>query len=918
MTRLCVFPLLAIFLSILCYIPTYTHIVSDAPSLSWKIYTVAYAQSSVTTDDNGFLSIDYQAEDTANAVSETEREFANTVEMVTRAISLVMWPLLAIAWLAMDNTLVYWELFFLDTTLFQMWQITRTFANFLLWFLFVFAIWYNLVKWWNADGARWLKKFLPNLVIASILIQASYFIIAALLDLSTVMIYSVWGLPLRFDAGQDNTSGHLEELRYVVPNYATTLDNSQKEDGSSSVQNVVYGCPKTDTIYIACVMSKDKFFKEGPEDWSEPSTWNNRKQSRVESRNAIHTENVDWIYTSDISDDYCVMDNYLVKFKPWDPIDLCRLANGQDQWKEYMGTIECPNINDFFNNSAKMTGPFYGLYSSVMRMWDISLTPNHKWVVEVWLEWMMKIFVWLGMLVPLLVLAIVMIIRVVVIWWLLIFVPFMIIVWVIWFAPWKASEATGDGKYWYKSMLGIIFMPIVVVFALSMSLIMMTLLTRSHHIIDENAPEQFNILWSTVTRTDMVWRSCNIENGLCEWVDAGKECWSTSKHCYYILWAMKMCLNESTINFGNGIMNTFTYILYNILGIFLMWTVVFAALKSIKLTEWFVGQIEWFAKQAITSAPILYIPWLGKQSIWSLKGAANEIRRMPDQRLADQARKNEQLFNDMRARNWDSKQKIDTDLAAATDQNAANSLVRNYLDNWLANKTDYTQYSNLPRAFGTWAWLTSNLPTDMTWVFKNDAIVSNILNQNPEWISTFRTNMVDSDSNTKKLRGQARLYDEMVAGLTNNWSWERVWALDADKSTFVGADKVIHLDKKNAANDKTLHLDDATLRTKDWFQNLIDGLKADSGYDVAWIEKIPTPLRGQLEILNWTEALNPPVGTPNISLIRDGISIKEIWSDWFKDVSEIDKWHFIINAEQVAGKIKKWSFGAPVEWTKTT
>jgi hypothetical protein len=60
--------------------------------------------------------------------------------MALKVIYLIMWPLLAIAGAAMDNSLVYGKLFFLDTMLWKFRNIMRSFANFALGALFMIAV----------------------------------------------------------------------------------------------------------------------------------------------------------------------------------------------------------------------------------------------------------------------------------------------------------------------------------------------------------------------------------------------------------------------------------------------------------------------------------------------------------------------------------------------------------------------------------------------------------------------------------------------------------------------------------------------------------------------------------------------------------------------------------------------------------
>ena len=57
-------------------------------------------------------------------------DMIQNMEWFVKAIYLILRPLLAIAGASLDNSLVYGEIFFLDTMLRRFWQIMRNFVNF--------------------------------------------------------------------------------------------------------------------------------------------------------------------------------------------------------------------------------------------------------------------------------------------------------------------------------------------------------------------------------------------------------------------------------------------------------------------------------------------------------------------------------------------------------------------------------------------------------------------------------------------------------------------------------------------------------------------------------------------------------------------------------------------------------------------
>lgn len=895
-------------------------------SRSYDIYTWdllsthVYAQTPATA---GAVNQEKLAAARGQAVSETEREFANGVEMFTRAIYMVLRPALAIWWLALDNSLVYGEMFFLDTTLFGMWQMTRTAANFALWFLFLFVIWYNLAKGGNADGPRWLKKFIPNLLIASVLIQSSYFLIAAVLDLSTVLIFAVGTAPLRYMEWSDGEDPWLTEVRFVVPNYATSLDNTTKKDASTSTHSVLYNCPGSDgDYYIPCEWLDDSFPTDGAADDTNSREW--YKNKYTQNRNSLQEKenHIDSLW--EISNQYCVHDGYLIEIEGrlGEKADLCDVAHAQYKAKQPMQQEACPNVYAFGDKAGKATGPLYGLYASVMRMWDISLTPNHKGIVEIGLEWMMKVIIGLGMLIPLLVLAVVLIMRAVIIRWLIIAAPFLVLFRVIWFSPGEKLDTKWDGKYSIKSFLGIIFMPVLAMFALCMSIIMMTLLTRSDHIYTWDSTTKFDLLGGKIVRTDMVLETCNIETGECS---AGKgKCGSLSKHCYNILWSMDVCFEDSTVNFGNGIMNTFNYILMNAIGVFLMWTVVFAALRSAKMTEGFVQATQDFAQTAMKAAPIIYIPGMGAQSVGSLGKVKDEVLAAPRRKLADQQDAMRKMMWDRRAEQSQTKEQLGSSIdAAVADTTQANAKLRDLMSNGVTKGTDFEDYNNIPQVL--WKAADQSNVNTMQDVFANPKVTSNIQNEsNNKWLWQFRRQMVQNTNATANTNKQRKLYQQMVSGLNTANSWWTLTNQDTSSvANFVKRDRnnntttLLHLDRANMNNDKTILLkDDNPTEILAAIWDAAYGNRYDSLETTDAMRSTYRQLAGVESIAGIT---TPVPSTADISLLYDTNSnnITRVEPRNGLDASTIPSTQYIIDATQdVSTGMITWSSNVIV-WTWT-
>lgn len=93
----------------------------------------------------------------------------------------------------MSNDLIYWSFMHLDIFLWKIWNIMKNFANYTLWFIFLFMVIKSIIsKDWASDI---IKKKLSWFVIAWVLIQASRFLLWAVIDVSTIAVTAIWAIP---------------------------------------------------------------------------------------------------------------------------------------------------------------------------------------------------------------------------------------------------------------------------------------------------------------------------------------------------------------------------------------------------------------------------------------------------------------------------------------------------------------------------------------------------------------------------------------------------------------------------------------------------------------------------------------------------------------------------------------------------
>lgn len=110
--------------------------------------------------------------------------------------SILQWlwiPMARFAWEFLTNNWVYGEAIGLDALLRQYWNVIKNIANFCLWGYFVYTIFRAIIK--EDDISKKIKDILLWIMVAGVGIQASWFLTAATLDVSTITLAVAWSLP---------------------------------------------------------------------------------------------------------------------------------------------------------------------------------------------------------------------------------------------------------------------------------------------------------------------------------------------------------------------------------------------------------------------------------------------------------------------------------------------------------------------------------------------------------------------------------------------------------------------------------------------------------------------------------------------------------------------------------------------------
>ncbi len=132
-----------------------------------------------------------QSQTTGQDWLESFNLFINTL------LSLLSWLWIFLASIAgklMTNDRVYGSVLHLDVSLWKLRNIMKNFANFTL----VALVLTEIVKIAIGQSKEWVSKVFTNTLIAAVLIQASRFVMWAVIDVSNITVSAVWSFPRIF------------------------------------------------------------------------------------------------------------------------------------------------------------------------------------------------------------------------------------------------------------------------------------------------------------------------------------------------------------------------------------------------------------------------------------------------------------------------------------------------------------------------------------------------------------------------------------------------------------------------------------------------------------------------------------------------------------------------------------------------
>lgn len=503
-----------------------------------------------------------------NPQQSSDETLLKNLESVLKVLYLMLWPALVVAWKSLDNSLVYWSVFHLDVYLWQFWNMMKNFANYVLWFIFllsIFLYFFNINKLKNISEP---KKLIPKLLIAWVWIQASWFIVWALIDISTILVYWVGAMPLSvFKAEELWQNKAMPQLAGSI-NLTSNTSQDWKKDASATNSDKVqssadYYCEKSwkKEKFYSCIFSWSSLDKE------------------------IQTKIPNWY-----NKDYCVYWWFLYQTNP-----------GSDEKRKESNLVPltisdasnqfwCTAPSDIMKKSGWMVWPLMTMYTSILNMSKFAITSNNKVTWAITMEFIMKIFIAIALFIPLMTLAVVLVVRVVVLWLVIWFSPIIVLANVFEFKKWMWEKAS----LW--SLLGLIFLPVTATFGICISILFLTVLLQS---TPDKAGKNSVLNWMWLEK--------------CANVETGKYCVKTSVG------------NELTINQSWANIWEFTelipWLIINLLWIWLMWAIVFTSMKTTKITQWIVDNFDKFGKNLASSMHVPWVPWLSYAWLKAVPGA---------------------------------------------------------------------------------------------------------------------------------------------------------------------------------------------------------------------------------------------------------------------------------------------------------
>lgn len=533
-------------------------------------------------------------------------ERASLLDDILRAMYLLIWPIIMISWLAIDNKLVFGESIWLDLYLRKFWTIMMVIAYMWLWVSLLITVYEWLKEWWD-NLIKKLKETWKKAALAAILIPLSWFLVQQLVNLSTLMTFSVWALPLYVNATSEpdcwSAAWKNNALCWSLLQTHTRFNLTdafwwdRKSLALYSTRD-----PSTDeinAIYLQCPIVQSEINFEQHDQMMKWIQWTDEKYASLkeiaktmimEKWKTLSPERVKAALEAWKS--YCVIKSNTLYKLDWKNIKL--FSDDYKKWivdaSDVLRWESNTKIHSILELNKSAIWPLYAIYWSILDFWSISSSlANNPYPAAALIEAILKAFQWFMLFIPLVWFAIVMIVRIWYLWVIIWFSPLIVLVNTV-FKDGDAAKKVKDIKYFgslwetlnWVQIAKLIMQPTIVMFALSIWLIFLAIIHQSLN-LNKEAMDYYTFGIQMETN-------------------------ATNQSCFDILNLQTVCLDWPGLWYWLGILSDlFNWWILNIIWIMVVWWLFFMALKSNKITESVAQNIETIAENYVWTREIIPI-----------------------------------------------------------------------------------------------------------------------------------------------------------------------------------------------------------------------------------------------------------------------------------------------------------------------
>lgn len=557
---------------------------------------------------NEAFASDRESPDQKSSFEKLVTEKVSLFDFFKKSAYTLVYPMMFLAGKLVDNSLVYWEVFKFDIVLWNLWNIMKNFANYGLGLLFIYYLFrYIISPDKNKDkNPKWI---IIRSLIAWVWIQASWFLMSVLLDISTIMIYGIWGLPLSILWWAEGGSSE-DTDSYVMKNIIS-VDANDISNTHFYLTNILKDGEGWEQIYISecetfAIMDSDgsKWSEEyilGPKmHYYQDQSWkiiktekdlcdyygnvykfNNLMGELLVQRDQINVGSEWGNCTNNIERCKTIQSAYnenknIVKWQltndkskikpgevliPWEKIK--DHGYGWDEDNKWIGeNKKTQKMSELMKSQDTKTyvWVFTSLYSSLLEAWRWMMPDTDGSIYMQFLSCILTLGHVLAIAIPLAAALLALTMRVAIIWMAIVLSPMIVLLSAFGLLDGKGSNEIFE-YFDPKSLIWIIFSPVVICFAISMSTVLVRLIEKMNF-QEVKFQNNFEVLW--IIQMNLGWFSV--------WL---------SKLIVWVMW------------------------------IAISWFLVWMALSLSKLWKknGLVDSLHKYASSVIWSAPIIPVPW---------------------------------------------------------------------------------------------------------------------------------------------------------------------------------------------------------------------------------------------------------------------------------------------------------------------